>query len=65
MVICGKSKRHLEFLKVISESDPFFIDLDIELRPICKYQVKIAQVHRLKSEQLSDVKIPFPSIYAS
>jgi hypothetical protein len=31
----------------------------------CKYRVKIAQVHRLKSEQLSDVKIPFPSIYAS
>ena len=33
--------------------------------PTCKYRVKIAQVHRLKSEQLSDVKIPFPSIYAS
>ena len=32
---------------------------------VCKYRVKIAQVHRLKSEQLSDVKIPFPSIYAS
>jgi len=33
--------------------------------PVCKYRVKIAQVHRLKSEQLSDVKIPFPLICAS
>jgi hypothetical protein len=32
---------------------------------MCKYRVKIAQVHRLKSEQLCDVKIPFPLIYAS
>ena len=31
----------------------------------CKYRVKTAQLYRLKSEQLTDVKIPFPLMYAS
>ncbi len=33
--------------------------------PSCKYRVKIAQVHRLKTAQLSDVKISFLLMYAS
>ena len=31
----------------------------------CKYRVKIAQVHRLKTAQLSDVKVSFPLTYAN
>lgn len=31
----------------------------------CKYRLKTAQVHQLKTAQLSDVKVSFPLMYAN
>jgi activator of HSP90 ATPase len=57
---------HLRFKwKLSSWEKPSTVELRVRNSKGCKYRLKSAQVHRLKSEQLSDVKIPFPLIYAS